>query len=470
MVAVLTHDKYDIDLRKKAAMTLIGMRPRGGQSVGIDALTDALTQMAPSERGRVVQEMVPELTERLAQPPSTAEVETTVPYKDAAYALLTTEDAQLVDDPALQQQLKESLTKWAMADFSRRMDAPQQKVGMQQLLRTLGANSVKGLPKLIKPGEPKVDRIVQLIAEIGDAETKAAASEKLVTVAKQVVSDAWLEEKTPQLKKANEESGLKVDDKRFAQQLQAYQEEELIRVFSSMKRVGGAPVVDFLLAFAVDSKRPEKQRAAALAALERNIDKKNAEHISRLLQLASADDTPDEVRDQALRRVGELPREMVIQKLYGLFGHDNWKVRWLAAELILQMSEAKHIDEFMDQLGKVKHMSLTEPLRYGKLLGQLKGASAESLKPYLSSKHPATVRVSALGHYYEAGTPAVLSEVEPYAADREKVPACAKDAKDCEWKCGGQDITTIGEYVTHCIKPAMQARKQAPAAETNKTP
>src|SRR5690606_34902762 len=162
----------------------------------------------------------------------------------------------------------------------------------------------------------------------------------------------------------------------FAQQLQAYQEEELIRVFSSMKRVGGAPVVDFLLAFAVDSKRPEKQRAAALAALERNIDKKNAEHISRLLQLASADDTPDEVRDQALRRVGELPREMVIQKLYGLFGHDNWKVRWLAAELILQMSEAKHIDEFMDQLGKVKHMSLTEPLRYGKLLGQLKGASA----------------------------------------------------------------------------------------------
>src|SRR5690606_22285230 len=138
------------------------------------------------------------------------------------------------------------------------------------------------------PGEPKVDRIVQLIAEIGDAETKAKASENLVAVAKQVTSDTWLEEKTPQLKKANEESGLKVDDARFAQQLKAYQEEELIRVFSSMKRVGGAPVVDFLLAFAVDTNRPEKQRAAALAALERNIDKNNSEHIAQLLELASA--------------------------------------------------------------------------------------------------------------------------------------------------------------------------------------
>src|SRR5690606_16309945 len=165
-----------------------------------------------------------------------------------------------------------------------------------------------------------------------------------------------------------------------------------------------------------------------------------------------------------------LPRQMVIQKLYGLFDNDNWKVRWLAAELILQMSEAKHIPEFMEQVGKIKHMSLTEPLRYGKLVGELKGASTDSLKPYLSSKNPAAVRVSALGHYYDSGTQADLPAVEPYAADREKVPACAKDAKDCEWKCGGQDITTIGEYVTHCIKPAMQARKQAPAAETNKTP
>lgn len=470
LVAVLTHDKYDLDLREKAALTLVSMRPRGGQSIGIDAFIQALTQMAPAERARVVAEVVPDLAQRLEQPPTTGETDPTVAYKDAAYALLTTEEAQLVDDPALQKQLRDALTTWAMADFSRRMDAPQQKVGMQQLLRSLGADSVKGLPALIKPGEPKIDRIVQLIAEIGDAETKAAVSDNLVAVAKQVASEAWLQEKKPQLEKANQESGLQVDEKRFAQQLKAYQEEELIRVFSSMKRIGGAPVVDYLLSFATDAERPEKQRAAALAALERNIDKNNKEQIARVLKIAGAEATPDAVRDQALRRAGELPREMVIQELYGLFDHSNWKVRWLAAELVLQMSEASHVPEFMAQLAKVKHMSLSEPLRYGKLLGELKGASADTLKPYLSSTHSPAVRVSALGHYYDAGTKADLAMVEPYASDREKVPACAKEAKDCEWECAGQNIGTIGEYVTHCIKPAMQAREQAPAAETAKTP
>src|SRR5690606_4104435 len=252
LVAVLTHDKYDLDLREKAALTLVSMRPRGGQSIGIDAFIQALTQMAPAERARVVAEVVPDLAQRLEQPPTTSETDPTVAYKDAAYALLTTEEAQLVDDPALQKQLRDALTTWAMADFSRRMDAPQQKVGMQQLLRSLGADSVKGLPALIKPGEPKIDRIVQLVAEIGDAETKAAVSDNLVAVAKQVASEAWLQEKKPQLEKANQESGLQVDEKRFAQQLKAYQEEELIRVFSSMKRIGGAPVVDYLLSFATD--------------------------------------------------------------------------------------------------------------------------------------------------------------------------------------------------------------------------
>lgn len=357
-----------------------------------------------------------------------------------------------------------------MADFSRRMDAPQQKVGMQQLLRTLGSASVKTLPSLIKPGEPKIDRMVALVAEIGDDDAKAAASKALVEVGKQVASDVWLAEKTPQLKKANEESGITVDDKRFAMQLAAYQEEELIRVFSSMKRVGGVAVADYLLAFAADGARPEKLRAASIAALEGNISKTNADHVGKILEIAGADATPDMVRDLALRRVGELPRELVIQRLYGLFKHSNWKVRWLSAELILKMSEAKHIPEFMAEVGKVTAMSISEPLRYGKLLGELEGATENDLKAFLAVTNAAAVRVSALGYYYSLGFVGQLPTVEPFAADLQKVPACAKDAKDCEWKCAEKEITTVGDYVTHCIKPAMQARQQAPAKETEATP
>lgn len=469
LVAVFTHDKYDLGLRTYAAMTLVGMRPRGGQRVGLDALLEALAKLPPAERTKLVAELVPAFVQRLGQP-ATGETDETVPFKDAAYSLIADEGAPLIEDPAQQAKLKEALAGWAMADFSRRMDAPQQKVGMQQLLRTLGPTSVKGLPSLIKPGEPKIDRMAALVAEIGDAEAKAATSKALVEVGKQVASDAWLAEKTPQLKKANEESGITVDDKRFALQLTAYQEEELIRVFSSMKRVGGVAAADYLLAFAADGARPEKQRAAAIAALEGNINKSNPDHVAKILEIAGADATPDMVRDLALRRVGELPRELVIQRLYGLFKHSNWKVRWLSAELILKMSEAKHISEFLAEVGKVTSMSISEPLRYGKLLGELQGASENDFKAYLAPTNSAAVRVSALGYYYSLGFAGQVPTVEPFAADLQKVPACTKDAKDCEWKCADKEIVTVGDYVTHCIKPAMQARQQAPTKETEATP
>jgi hypothetical protein len=469
LVAVFTHDKYELGLRTRAAMTLVGMRPRGGQRVGLDALLDALTKLPPAERTKLVAELVPAFVQRLGQP-ANGEVDDTVPFKDAAYSLIADDGAPLIEDAGLQSQLKDALSGWAMADFSRRMDAPQQKVGMQQLLRTLGPSSVKALPSLIKPGEPRIDRMAALVAEIGDPEAKSAASKALVEVGKQVASDAWLAEKTPQLKKANEESGIAVDDKRFAMQLAAYQEEELIRVFSSMKRVGGVAAADYLLAFAADGSRPEKLRAASIAALEGNISKTNPDHVGKILEIAGADVTPDMVRDLALRRVGELPRELVIQRLYGLFKHTNWKVRWLSAELILKMSEGKHISEFMAEVGKVTSMSISEPLRYGKLLGELQGATESDLTAFLAPTNAASVRVSALGYYYTLGFVGQLPTVEPFAADLQKVPACAKDAKDCEWKCADKDIATVGDYVTHCIKPAMQARQQAPAKETEATP
>lgn len=468
LVAVFTHDKYEPQLRTMAALTLVGMRPRGGQRVGIDALLDALASLPPGERGKLVAELVPALVQRLQQPPG--ETDESIPYKDAAYSLISEEGAPLVEDPALQTQLKEALKSWAVADFSRRMDAPQQKVGMQQLLRTLGPSSVTPLPLLIKPGEQKIDRIVSLIAEIGDPEAKNAASSALVGVAKHVASEAWLQETTPVLKKANEESGLQVDDKRFALQLAAYQEEELIRVFSSMKRVGGPAVGDFLLAYSADPARPERLRAAALAALEGNIDKANADHVSRVLDIAGADTTPDSVRDLALRRVGELPRELVVTRLYGLFSHSNWKVRWLSAELILKMSDAKHVPEFMAEVGKVTSMSISEPLRYGMLLGELPGAGEKDLANYLPPTNPPAVRVSALGYYYSLGFAGQLPTVERFAGDIQKVPACTKEAQDCEWKCADKDIVTIGDYVTHCIKPAMQGRQEAPPKQSETTP
>lgn len=469
LVAVLKHEKYGTELRVDAAMTLVSMKPRGGRRVGIERLHSALVDMPPGERKRIVAQLVPGLIQHLQKPPPAGKADdstdSTIPYKDAAFELLTSEGTVLIEDPEQRQALRAALVAWAMADFSGRMDAPSQKVGMEQLMRELGPAGVRGLPELIKPEAPKVDRIAQLVAEVGDAETKERASARLVAVAREVASKAWLDRKAPLLKKANEESGIKVDDARFNLQLARFQEEELLRSFSSMKRVGGRASVEFLLGFAADTTRPEKQRAGALAAMEGQMDKREKGQLEKVLALASSDATPDLVRDLALRRVGEMPRVQVIEPLYQLFNNDNWKVRWAAAELVLKMSESKHLAEFMAKVANVKHMSLSEPLRYGKLIGELKGEpSPQSLvNSYANDSHEVPVRITALGYYYSFGDATDVAKLSRFYKDSSELPSCAKNAKDCEWKCADREVTTIGEFVTNCIKPALEARKPATA-------
>lgn len=474
LVAVLVHDKYEPELRVDAALTLVSMKPRGGRRVGIDLFAQTLSKLPPEERKSLMTGIVPSLLKQIAiAPPATqngAEVpDSTIPFKDAAFSLLSWEGKGLVQDSKHKAALKEGLTAWAMQGFSRRMDAPGQKVGMQQMLRELGAESVVGLPQLIKPEAPKVARIAVLISEIGDAKTKLAASNQLVVVAKEVDSKEWLDKKSPVLKRANEESGLKVDDKRFALQLAQYQEEEMMRTFSSMKRIGQPPAVDYLLAYAGDTAKPEKRRAGALAALEGNIDKKSKAQVATVIALAAKDETPDVVRGLALRRVGEMPRDRVVGELYKLFRNDNWKVRWLTAELVLKMSKTEHVREFMSRLGKVKHMSISEPLRYGRLIGDLEGKTKPErlIERYAGRRNSTAARVTALGYYYNHGDSTDLPKVLKYNKDRTKVPGCDKDMKDCEWVCGGEEITTIGQYVESCLVPAMAARK--PAAQPQKT-
>jgi hypothetical protein len=315
IVAVMSHDKYPDDLRVEAALTLVGMKPRSGRRVGIDELISGLGELPAPKRTKIVGGMLPALIESIKRPPpeaaadGTRPVDPSFPYKDAAYALLTNEGEPLVADKQHRQELHAALADWVLADFSARMDDSSQSYGMGQLLGELGADGVRRLPQLIVPEAEKVGSIAGFIADFGDQETKVQTSERLVGVAKEVDSEAWLARKAPMLKKANEASGHKVEGKRFEAQLAQYQEEELMRVLSSLKQIGQAPAVEYLLSLAERADVPEKRRAAALAALEGHVDRKNAAHAQRLLDLAANDATPDVVRDLAMRRVGELPRK-----------------------------------------------------------------------------------------------------------------------------------------------------------------
>jgi hypothetical protein len=479
LVAVLTHDKYPMDLRVEAALALIRMKPRNGRRVGIEGSDDqpglmaSLSQMAPAERAALVARLVPALEVEIKKPPPVAQggqvaADASIPYKDAAFALLKHEGGRLVPDEQLRKRLRDALSGWICVNFAQRFDDSTQMYSVKQMVGDLRSEAVRCLPNQMLPGAPKVDAMSELVADFGDPPTRLAASQKLVVIGNETASEAWIRQKSPGVEAANKAAKLAPTADQFRQQLEQYQEEELVRVFTSMKRVGGAPVVDFLLGFVQDTKQSAKRRAAALAALQGHLDRNNGKHADAVLAVAAAQDTPDQVRDIALARVGEFPRPMVVSRLYDLFDSKSWKVRWVAAELVLRMSDTSQLPEFFEHIGKTRGMAITEPLRYGALIGEMKGATkpVDAVSPFLGTSHSAPARVTALGYYYNRGTAADLPKLSHFESDRNRTPTCAQDDKDCEWKCevdaGGKretkDITTVGEFFEFCVKPAMEKR------------
>lgn len=475
--AVVLHDKYPQDLRVQAAMSLIRMKPRKGQRVGIKLLVEkTLAELPPEERGKLVGALVPLIIEQLEQEAPSAQPGQPLPpdpsfkYKDAAYMMLTYdrsgEETTIITDPDLKKRLVAALTEWALTDFERRLNDRAQMYGMEQLLRFIGAPSVVGLPDLMDKNAKSLVQMADLVAKLGNEPTKERAGKKLVEVAEYIASDQWLKDKKPELEEANRRAQMEPTEKQFAAQLERYQDESLLRVFGSMKKVGGAAVADYCLNVASNDKTKAKRRQAALAALEGHIRRDNDELIDRVLAIASSS-APDVVLDQAFRRIRELPRDKVVDKLYAMFATDKWKVRRAAAATILQMSEVEHLEQFFSELGRKaeKNLALDEFITYGALIGELKKGNPEQKVAHYLQSGPLQARLAAISYYFTYGTKEDLPKLEPLHADGKKIPECDEEV-DCGWVCevakGGDEeqreakpIETVGQYVRHCIEPQM---------------
>lgn len=522
LCAVLVHDKYDVPLRVEATLALIRMKPRSGRRPGFSQIdqdgeneackrtfVEALASVSSDLRQQIVAGLVPPIIDELKKPPPVPQAgqplppDSSFPYKDAAYSMLVSERTVITDE-TLKENLKTALIEWAMADFEHRLDNRSQLFGMEQLLRHLGPPSVVGLPKLMTRETRRLDQMASLVAELGDAKTKEAASAALTTIAKFVASEEWMKVKKPELESANAASKLQPTPDQFQMQLLTYQGEELLRVFGSLKKVGGRPAIDFCLDFAGDKgpdlgKRPdaadakadketkdkaataqalwdlrkeqiEKRRTAALAALEGRLDRSNPEDIKRVLDIAKSD-APDSVLDLAFRRAGEMPRDQVVDKLYELFKGDKWKIRRAAAATVLKMSTVKHVDEFMGKLpADGKNFAMAEAITYGAIIGELKeGNVVEAIKKHLSAG-PGVARTTALSYYLTLGNKTQIDDVKPLESDSTQAPSCDVEP-DCKWICevakeGAKDpkerelkdIRTVGEFVKYCVEPAMLDR------------
>jgi hypothetical protein len=476
LAAVFTHDKYDQALRVEAGLELIRMKPRSGRRIGISLLIDCLAQLTPEDRKKLIDAMIPQILAQMKAPPPAATPgqplpnDPSYPYKDAAMAMLTYDKSVLVTDDNARKQLTEALIDWSHHDFEHRLDNSTQMFGMEQMMRALGAPAVKGLPGLIAGENSKYDRIATLVAEIGDQPTKEATAQKLVDLAKATGSQAWLDKMKPSIEEANKASKLNPTPDQLKKQLEQYQEEALTKIFASIKKVGTRPATDYCLSVASDKSVSEKRRQAALAAIEGRLDRNNPGDIEKMLTLAGADDTPDSLRDLAFQRIGEMPRDQVVQKLYALFNGRKWKVRWVAASTVLRMSSTDQLAEFMAHLpvGLAPGFALTEPLSYGGLIEKMtvKGPKPrDAVMPFLKEGSLAA-RLTAMGFFYATGKAADTKVLAPYEQDRFPVPKT--DDPEAKWQCEvpkadgkeneTKDIKDVGEFVRFCVTPAMKAR------------
>jgi HEAT repeat protein len=501
LCAVLLHDKYDTSLRVESALAIIRMKPRSGRRLAFTQIdgdaeaedpvckgsfVDVLSSLAPETQKAIVGPLVASIIVELKKPPPIYQVgqplptDLSLPYKDAAYALLVADKPVLITDETQKKDLKVALTEWAMADFEHRAEARGQSSTMEQVLRFVGSESIVTLPKQMIRDAKKLDLMAVLVADIGDPKTKESASAALVEVAKWILSDDWTKVRTKELEKSNADQKLTPTADQFKKQIELLQDDELTKLFGSMRRVGGRPTVDFALVYAARKDQSDKRRQYAMAMTEGRLDKTNPDDIKRVVAIASSD-APDVVLDQAFRRLGELPREVVADKLIALFKTDKWKVRRAAAATLLKMSQVKHIREFLNALPDGKPFALAEALTYGALLGELKeGKPFDELKPFFTTGS-AAARTSAIAYYFTYGTSAELADLAPLMVEGEYGPApaptCDTDP-DCKWICevpkeGEQgreqkEIKTINDFVRFCIEPAMKDRKPEAGKEQKK--
>lgn len=491
LFAVVTHEKFPWDLRTDAAESLIRMKPRSGRRLGLQCsesgekevcLQKAMADMSPEERRTLVSKLLPILKRELAKLPTQQQgasqgeakiVDDSVPYKDAAFAILTYDKPVLVSDDAQKTELKDLLISWATAAFDKRVNMTSQLFGLEQVLRQFGADGVRPLTALISP-DSAYDKMAALIGELGDPATKEAASAKLVEVGKYLEGNVWFTKTKPLIEAQYKANNYNIPADKLDGQVNTVREDQLVKVFSALKRVGGRAGVDYLLGVvAADKSKPEKRRQAALAAIEGKVDRTNAGDIDKVLAIASAEDTPDSVRDLAFQRCSELPREVVAPKLFGLFesttAKKNWKIRWVAASTILKMSTGKDVPEFFDKLpkGAAPGFAMSEPLNYGELLGKVKDPAPKDTFAKMLSNPAVAQKLTAVGYFYAYGKAADVPTLQALEGDKTAVPKT--EEKDAAYQCAvpkegnpaekeTKPVATVGDFVKLCVLPTLAKR------------
>ena len=349
IVAVLVSDKYTPELRTQAAIALFEMNR--SDTNALQELEGALGQIQPDQRAQICAGMVARIREVLA---ASAEHPTdlAVRAKDAGYVAYpyTTGADQLA--------LRQALLDWILADFNARFLLGAHNT--EKIIKAIGPPAAAALVAGITPAQLAVEKICQLIMELGDPATKLAASSKLVEVARAqaAIPDGITE-----------------------------------YVFLAMKAVGGRPVVEYILELASQDPPPEAQAAsrlavsqlAGLAALEGHVAPPDADRLCTIGLNAKLD---VRVRDQAFDRLEDLKNPASIARLWPLREQEDKRLRWRGGELIMAIGGRAIVPELLRKLptGRNTEYLPEEIGGYGDRISEMNPVPLEAVRASLTAQ------------------------------------------------------------------------------------
>jgi hypothetical protein len=278
--------------------------------------------------------------------------------KDAAFRLVA-----FAAGP-VREQLIDDLVAFYVDDFPSRSLAGD--ASAEQIARKLGDSAVSRMIDAMSAKMPPeaLSKLAELMAELGNAETKKRAGERLVAIQREMESDEFLAWLTQEIEAQQASQAEAMDEARLSAMASLNREKFINQgAFPAMKQLAGEGEVAARL-LEVAARKPAEdtpevlaeignaRRSTALLALE---GKAKPEHLDRLLPIALDELDELEVRDHAFDRIAETGSADAIAPMWGLVQSNvneelPKRLRWRAGELVLRLGGPAIVDEFLAKL------------------------------------------------------------------------------------------------------------------------
>jgi len=457
IAAVMSADKYDMDLRTRAAMALVEMDRQDVD--GITELQNGLSALDDAERKQIISGMVPMLEQAMK---SSAQADSDAPAtakqirtKDAAFLLISTADAQT------KERLTKAVVNWYVEDFEGRSLSGAHSA--EQVIRALGAPAATSVVETLqsKLASPALVKITELINDVGDASTKTKAAKKLVAIEQEMEGDAFLKWLESEVKKQLDKDKKSTDAAHLTKVAELNRTKFIVEgALPAMKNLAKEKeIADRLLQIASTpgNDSQTQMRVAALQALEGSTNKSQ---LQQVLALALDPKSPISVRDYAFDRVGDIRSYEAIAPMWPLVeSAKDDRLRWRAGELVLAIGGNSVLSQFFAKLpsGDKVEYPPEELEGYAARMGQISPLPTAALKAQLDSPDWWN-RVIALNFFIRRGTKADLASLQGLTNDSAKVKGK-----------GWEKDETVGGVAKKAIT-AMQERLAEGSSQATATP